>query len=128
MFVAILYDFFQNFSFDTSPVIELERNRNENNELIIRKLICWAVMNRLCWNVCMITASVRSNLWFFQNFSFAIPPVIELERYKNENNVLLIRKFFCWAVLNGLSGLFIWVYIRQMPVYNHNGWTYSSNN
>ncbi len=46
--------FFQNFSFSTSPVIEVERYRNENNELIIMKSISWTVMKRLCWNLDII--------------------------------------------------------------------------
>ncbi len=38
------------------------------------------------------TASICSNdLWFFQNFSFATSPIIALERYRNENNELIIR-------------------------------------
>ncbi len=68
-----------------------------------------------------------NNLWFFQNFSFATSPIIELERYKNENNELIIGKSTSWAVMNWLSVLFI-RFIRQIPVYNHNGWTYETNN
>ncbi len=46
--------FFQNFSFATFPVIELKINKNENNEIIIRKSISQAAMNGLNWNLDMI--------------------------------------------------------------------------
>ncbi len=69
-----------------------------------------------------------NNLRFFQNFLFTTSPVIKLERYRNENNELIIRKSTSLAVMNWLSGLFIQVYIQQMPVCNHNGWTYETNN
>ncbi len=56
------------------------------------------------WNLYMITASVCSNnLGFFQNLLVATSPVIELERYRNENNEWIIRKSITWAVMNGLS-------------------------
>ncbi len=42
--------------------------------------------------------------------------------------MLIIGKSTSWAVMNWLSGLFIHIFIRQMPVYNHNGWTYETNN
>ncbi len=40
----------------------------------------------------------------------------------------IFRKSISWAVMNGLSRLFIRVYIWWMPEYNHNDWTYKTNN